>query len=187
MLIPQKAIDDVMPMGGGPERAGFKEIPEKDVWTRVGYRVGPEEVVRQFEDYLGRGFSGNTAFEKYQGFLHAFRTAQMAGSFFHAFAETINSTAVRAGEGMSDIGGLFTGDWRRAAGGLLTVAKSPAGIFQDINLGRAVVKELLKHGMGLPGEVTDNKLLSLGRAIVGGGQHIPADTEITKILSRFDF
>ena len=82
---------------------GYGEVWIKDSdgegWTRVGHRVGPADVVRQFEDFLGRGLSGNTAFEGYQSGLHAVRHAQMIFSFFHGIFESINSTSMHGGEG----------------------------------------------------------------------------------------
>jgi hypothetical protein len=184
-MIPGVADEETMPMGGGPERAGYVEVPKVDAWSRVGYRVGPEDVVRQFEDFLGRGWSGNTAFELYQSSLHAVRHSQMALSFFHAFFESINSVATHAGGGIFDsLGGLFTGDWRRAGAGLKTLATSPFAPLTDIKLGFDINKTLMKNGIGMPGEATDNTLLKDARTLVGGGMRPEAESKLATILSR---
>ena len=183
-MIPERADEETLPLGGGPERMGYEDVPGVDAYTRVGYRVGPKDVVRQFNDFLGQGLSGNTAFEIYQNYLHVLRHSQMALSFFHAFAETINSMATHAGEGVWEtLGGLFTGDWRRAGGGLKTLAGTPLSIIKDVRLGVSIDKELMKHGIGIPGEKADSKLLEDARTLVGGGYRPRGETELIKILS----
>ena len=184
-MIPGVADEETLPMGGGPERAGYVEVPKVDAWSRVGYRVGPKDVVRQFENFLGRGLSGNTAFELYQSGLHAVRHSQMALSFFHAFFESINAVATHAGSGIFDsLGGLFTGDWQRMGAGLKTVATSPLAPWTDIGLGLDINKTLMKNGVGIPGEATDNQLLKDARTLVGGGMRPEAESQLAKILTR---
>jgi hypothetical protein len=191
-MVPEFADENVLPLGAQRENPmaaitgqGFEEVPGVDVWTKVGSRVGPEDVVRQFQDFLGRGLSGNNAFEIYQSGLHAIRHSQMALSLFHAFAESINSVATHAGEGVFEsLGGLFTGDWRRAAGGLKTLGMASIAPFTDLKLSMNIDKELMKYGVGIPGEVTDNSLLKLGREVVAGGHRPRAETDLIKILSQ---
>ena len=164
---------------------GFREVPGVNVWTRVGYRVGPEDVVRQFKDFLGRGLSGNKAFELYQSGIFATRLSQMALSFFHAAFESLNSAAVHSGEGIWDaLGGAFTGDWRRAGLGLKELATSPAAVIQDVKTKMALDKLIMKHGIGIPGEATDNAMLQLARDLVKGGDRPQAETELKKILTN---
>ena len=191
-MIPERADEYTLPMGAGRENPmaattgmGYEDVAKVDAWTRVGHRVGPEDVVRQFEDFLSRGMSGNTAFEIYQSSLHAIRHSQMAFSLFHAFFESINSVATHAGEGIFDsLGGLFTGNWKRAATGFMTLAKSPVAPFTDIKHGLNINKTLMKEGMGIPGEATDNKLLKDARILVGGGMRPEAESKLATILSR---
>ena len=184
-MIPERADEETLPLGGGPERSGYEEVPKVDAWTKVGHRVGPEDVVRQFEDFLSRGMSGNTAFEIYQSSLHAVRHSQMALSFFHAFFESLNSVATHAGGGIFDsLGGLFTGDWRRAAAGLKTLATSPFAPITDIKLGLNINKTLMDNGIGIPGEATNNQLLKDARILVGGGMRPEVESKLAKILSN---
>jgi hypothetical protein len=162
---------------------GFREVPKVDVWTRVGYRVGPPDVVRIMRDFLSRGLSGNSAFEMYQNGLHAIRYSQMALSLFHATFTSINSVSVRAGEAISDLGGLFTGDWRRVGRGLKDIALLPIAPYRDIQFGRSIDKMLMEHGVGIPGEETNNADLKLARQLVGGGLRPEGESRIIKVLA----
>ena len=179
-MIPGVADENAEPLGGGEGRHGYEDVPKIDAWSRVGYRVGPEEVVRQFEDFLGRGLSGNTAFEGYQAGLHAVRHMQMALSMFHAFATTINSMATRAGGALFDIGGAFTGDWRRSAEGFYELATTPLAVYKDIKFARELDKALMSP------DKADLETLAIARSLVSGGMRTPGTAEggLAKILSH---
>src|SRR5208337_3405039 len=178
-MIPKEADEETLPLG----ETGVEAVPGVNAWTRVGYRVGPPDVVRIMENFLSRGLSGNTAFEMYQNGLHAIRYSQMALSLFHATFTSINSISVRAGEAISDLGGLFTGDWSRVGRGLKDISLLPFAPYRDIQLGRGIDKMLMEHGVGIPGEETNNADLKMARRLVGGGLRPEGESQIIKILS----
>ena len=109
---------------------GYEETPGVKGWMRTGYRVGPEEVVRHYENYLNRSFEDNPIAEAVRGTIYGFRTLQVALSAWHFSFEGINSMSSRMYAGVADtFGGLFTGDLPRAGRGLGYIATSPiAGI-----------------------------------------------------------
>jgi hypothetical protein len=178
-MIPKEAIEGALPMGGGPERMGYEEVPGLKGWQRVGYRIAPEDVAIQFENFLGRGLKGGDIYSIYHETIHAIRYAQMAFSWFHFMFENINSMATKSGLGVTNaLGGLFTGDFPRMGKGLGEMATAPAALIQDIKGGLKLNNALLNP------KGADPLTLAHARTLVSGGMRIEVETKLSKILAR---
>jgi hypothetical protein len=176
-MIPERADEEVLPLGGGPERAGYEDVPGVKGWMRVGYRVAPDEVVRQFENFVSRGWEGNDAFQVYQNALFGVRHLQMALSAWHLTFEGINAMASRAWMGLSDtIGGIFGGDFRRGARGVGELFTAPFALPIYIRKGLEMDKALMNP------KYADPDFVQVSRILVAGGVHPAAETRIRSLL-----
>lgn len=184
-MIPEYADENVMPLGGGPGRAGYEEVPGFKGWTRVGYRIAPDYVVTQFENFLGKGLKGGDIYSIYQGTIDSIRTFQMALSWFHATFESLNTMATQAGRGMMDsIGGLFTGDFARMGSGLKALGTSPLAPVTDIRLGIKGTK-LLMDPESARNDPQAQQTLAIARILVSGGQRISPETKLSKVMNTY--
>jgi hypothetical protein len=193
--IPERADEETLPLGGsdrqitipgakkggiipGGERMGYEEIPALKGWMRVGYRVGPDEVVRQVENFVGRGLEGSDAYQLYTRSLYGIRHMQMALSGWHFFFEGINSMASQSWAGLSDtVGGLFHGDLPRVAGGLGQLVTAPAALPIYMRQGLKFDRALMNP------EKADAHVLEIAKILVGGGTRPAAETNLKKILA----
>lgn len=174
-MIPEEALEGALPLG----ETGYREVPALKGWMRAGYRVGPEEVVRQFENYAGRGLEGNDAFQLYQNTLHGVRHLQMALSAWHFTFEGINAMASRSWSGLADtVGGLFTGDVRRLGAGLGKLATAPLALPIYMRQGLKFDKALMdpKHA--------DPNVVEIANILVGGGTRLAPETSLKKMLGQ---
>ena len=177
LMVPKEADEATMPLGGGPERMGYEEVAGVKGWMRVGFRVGPEEVVRQFDNFVGRGLEGNSAFDLYTSSLYGIRHLQMALSGWHFLFEGINAMASRSWMGLADtIGGLFTGDIPRMAGGLGKIATAPIAL-------PIYMKQGLKFDRALMNpDKADPHVLEISRILVGSGTRVAAETHLKQMI-----
>jgi len=177
-MIPGMADEETMPMGGGPERAGYEEVPGVKGWMRRGFRVGPDELVRHYENFTARPFADNPIAEMLQGSIYGFRTLQMFASAWHFSFEGINSMASRAGMGLMDtVGGLFTLDLPRMAGGLGKLATAPFALPINIRAG-------LKWDRAVMDPNDPNH--AAAKELLAGGTRVAANASLSKVFtSRF--
>ena len=176
LMVPREADELTMPLGGGPERIGYEQVQGVKGWMRTGFRVGPEDVVRQFENFAGKGLKGNDIFEIYQNSLYAVRHLQMALSGWHFFFEGINSMADRSWSGLADaVGGLFTGDIRRAVGGLGQIVTAPAALPLNIRQGLKFDKALMDP---------NHPDHAIAKELVAGGVRVAADVNLGRIIAK---
>jgi hypothetical protein len=174
--IPEIADTETMPLGGGPERAGYEDIPALKGWMRVGYRVAPEDVVTQFENFASRGWSGKAPFEVYQNALFGVRHLQMALSAWHLTFEGINAMASRAWMGLADtVGGIFQGDVRRLGAGLGKLVTAPAALPLYIRKGLEFDRALMNPKYADPDVVDIANILA-------GGARVASETNLKNLL-----
>jgi len=177
-MIPERADEETLPLGGGPERMGYEDVPGLKGWMQVDYRVAPEEVARQFENFASRGWAGNDGFEVYQNALFGVRHLQMALSAWHLSFEGINAMASRAWMGLADtVGGMFTGDVRRLGGGLYKMATAPAALPIYMKKGLEMDRALMNP------KFADPNVVEIANILVGGGTRVAAETNLKNILS----
>jgi hypothetical protein len=182
LQIPDAALENAEPMGGGAGRHGYEEVPGLSGYMKTGERYGPPDVVAQFENLVAHGLEGQALYDIWQGSINAARHFQMFGSFFHVAAETINSVSNAAGMGLNDaMGGLFTGDIGRAAEGMKNLLASPAAMVQDVRGGLRMQKALMNPEWA---KVNDPFALEIGMKLTNGGMRTPAENRISRILAE---
>jgi hypothetical protein len=160
---------------------GYQEVPAIHGYMKVGERWAPDDVVTQFENFLGKGLQGNGIYDLYQGTIDAIRNFQMFGSGFHLVVESFNSLSNAAGMGLGDaLGGLFTGDPTRALSGMKQLASSPFAMIQDVRGGLRLNKALMNPEWA---RVNDPVGLEIAQKLVGGGMRAQIETKLSRLIA----
>ena len=166
LMVPHEADEQTMPLGGGPERMAYDEVPKFSGFVLRGFRAVPEDVATVFKNYLGRGLEGNPLNTAIQKPIHAIRMSQVALSAAHLSIEGFNAMSVGTMADMGDLlGGMIAGDATRFKRGALGMAAKPIPFFDLIrmaNRGRKLTIAGLKPEYATPENVAMLKQLQAG-------------------------
>jgi hypothetical protein len=134
------------PMGGGPERSGYTEVPAVNGLMQGGKYYAPPEVAKIVNRDLSPGWRGSKIYQMYRTPTDMLNSIAVAWSGFHWLFETLSDMSIGSGRGLvRAASSIAKGDIAGAARGLKDFAVNtpfalPYKVLDNMRLGGAIRK-----------------------------------------------
>jgi hypothetical protein len=179
-------------MGGGPERAGFTEVPAVKGFMQGGKYYAPPEVAAIINRDLSPGLRGSALYQLYRTPTDMLNAIAVGWSGFHWQFETISDMAIGFGRGAKTFGAaVIKGDAAGMAKGVKDMVINqplalPYKVMSNVSRGTKIIEEGLRSDFAGIGDISglDARSLQMADFVVRAGGRFGTNKPLVQSLGE---